>query len=77
MDTYPSEGVIRFMLQGQELSLRPLTSRPNRFYIVFRDASSGEQTCETARVLYSDLQEDGTTMAGEKAYPVHVWPPTF
>ncbi|HXG86714.1 MAG TPA: DUF1684 domain-containing protein [Vicinamibacterales bacterium] len=62
MDTYATEGVIEFTLQGQTLRLRPFTTRPKRFYIVFRDASAGEETYETARFLYADLQDDGTTV---------------
>ena len=62
VDTYATEGVIEFELQGQKLKLRPFTTRPNRFYIVFRDASAGKETYETARFLYADLQEDGTTV---------------
>ena len=62
MDTYATEGVIEFALQGQTLRLRPFTTRPKRFYIVFRDASSGQETYETARFLYADLQDDGTTV---------------
>ena len=62
MDTYATEGVIEFTLQGQTLRLRPFTTRPKRFYIVFRDASSGQETYETARFLYADLQDDGTTV---------------
>jgi len=62
MDAYATEGVIEFALQGQTLRLRPFTTRPKRFYIVFRDASSGQETYETARFLYADLQDDGTTV---------------
>jgi len=62
MDTYATEGVIEFTLQGQTLHLRPFTTRPKRFYIVFRDASAGQETYETARFLYADLQDDGTTV---------------
>ena len=62
VDTYATEGVIEFALQGQTLRLRPFTTRPKRFYIVFRDASSGHETYETARFLYADLQDDGTTV---------------
>ena len=61
-DVMPSEGVVEFQLHGQTLRLRPFTTRPNRFYFVFRDASSGQETYETARFLYSDLREDGTTV---------------
>ncbi len=62
IDTYATEGVIEFTLQGQTLRLRPFTTRPKRFYIVFRDASAGQETYETARFLYADLQDDGTTV---------------
>jgi uncharacterized protein len=62
LDEYTSEGTVEFTMQGQTLRLRPFTTRPNRFYFVFRDASSGEETYETARFLYSDLQPDGTTV---------------
>jgi uncharacterized protein (DUF1684 family) len=62
VDTYKSEGIIEFTLEGRRLTLRPFTTRPNRFYIVFRDASSGTETYEAARFLYSDLLEDGTTV---------------
>lgn len=62
MDEYKTEGVVEFTLQGQTMRLRPFTTRPNRFYFVFRDASSGQETYETARFLYSDLLPDGTTV---------------
>jgi uncharacterized protein (DUF1684 family) len=62
VDEYKTEGVVEFSLQGQTVRLRPFTTRPNRFYFVFRDASSGQETYETARFLYSDLLPDGTTV---------------
>jgi uncharacterized protein (DUF1684 family) len=62
MDTYLTEGVVEFELDGQKLRVRPFTSRPKRFYIVFRDASAGQETYETARFLYADLNDDGTTV---------------
>ena len=62
VDAYKTEGVIEFTLQGQTLRLRPFTTRPKRFYIVFRDRSSGEETYDAARFLYSDLRDDGTTV---------------
>jgi uncharacterized protein len=62
VDTYPTEGVVEFTLHGQPLRIRPFTTRPNRFYIVFRDASAGDETYKTARFLYADLQADGTVM---------------
>jgi uncharacterized protein (DUF1684 family) len=62
VDTYRSEGVVEFMLDGETLRLRPFTTEPGRFYFVFNDASSGEETYEAARFLYSDLAQDGTTI---------------
>jgi uncharacterized protein (DUF1684 family) len=61
-DEYNSEGVVEFQLQGQTLRLRPFTTRPGRLYFVFRDASSGHETYETARFLYSDLRDGDTTV---------------
>jgi uncharacterized protein (DUF1684 family) len=62
VDEYTTQGIVEFTWQGQTLRLRPFTTRPKRFYFVFRDASSGEETYETARFLYSDLGDDGTTV---------------
>jgi uncharacterized protein (DUF1684 family) len=62
MDTYLTEGVLEFELDGQKLRVRPFTTRPKRFYIVFRDASAGQETYETARFLYADLRDDGTAV---------------
>ena len=62
VDEYKSEGVVEFTLLGQTLRLRPFTTRPKRFYFVFRDASSGQETYEAARFLYADLLDDGTTV---------------
>jgi uncharacterized protein len=62
IDSYLSEGVVEFTLLGQSLRLRPFTTRPRRFYFVFRDASSGQETYEAARFVYADLLDDGTTV---------------
>ncbi len=62
VDEYKTEGVVEFTLQGQTVRLRPFTTRPNRFYFVFRDGSSGNETYETARFLYADLKPDGTSV---------------
>lgn len=62
VDEYTSDGVVEFTLAGRTMRLRPFTTRPKRFYFVFRDASSGQETYETARFLYSDLRDDGTTV---------------
>lgn len=62
VDTFTTEGVVEFRLQGQTLRLRPFTTRPTRFYFVFKDASSGAETYEAARFLYADLAADGSVM---------------
>lgn len=62
LTTYTSEGTVEFELHGRTLRLRPFTTRPGRFYFVFRDASSGTETYATGRFLYSDLLENGTTI---------------
>lgn len=62
IDEYKTEGVVEFELRGERLRLRPFTTRPKRFYFVFRDASSGHETYETARFLYTDLRDDGTSI---------------
>jgi len=62
LDTYKTEGVVEFTVRGQTLRLRPFTTRPKRFYFVFRDASAGQETYAAARFLYSDLRDDGTTV---------------
>jgi uncharacterized protein (DUF1684 family) len=61
-DVILSEGVVEFTLNGETIRLRPFTTRPKRFWFVFRDGSSGHETYETARFLYSDLRDDGTTV---------------
>jgi uncharacterized protein (DUF1684 family) len=62
LDTFTTQGVVEFALNGQTLRLRPFTTRPKRFYFVFKDASSGNETYGAARFLYSDLRDDGTTV---------------
>lgn len=62
IDEFSTEGVVEFALLGQTLRLRPFTTRPNRFWFVFRDASSGTETYEAARFLYADLLADGSVV---------------
>jgi uncharacterized protein len=62
LDTYTTQGVIEFRLNGRVLRLRPFTTRPRRFYIVFKDASSGEETYGAARFLYADLRDDDSVV---------------
>ena len=61
-DTMQTEGVVQFKIAGQTVRLRPMTTRPKRLWFIFRDGTSGKETYETARFLYSDLRDDGTTV---------------
>lgn len=61
-ETYTTEGVVEFLLDGQTVTLRPMTTRPGRLYFIFRDGTSGKETYETARFLYTNLNPDGTTI---------------
>jgi uncharacterized protein (DUF1684 family) len=61
-ETYTTEGIVEFMLDGQKITMRPMTTRPGRLYFIFRDGTSGKETYETARFLYTNLNPDGTTV---------------
>jgi len=61
-DEYKTEGVVEFTLNGETVRLRPVTTRPKRLWFIFRDGTSGQETYETARFLYADLADDGTTV---------------
>ena len=62
LQTFTTEGVVEFTLHGEKIRMRPMTTSPNRFYFVFKDGTSGKETYEAARFLYSDLRPDGTTI---------------
>jgi Zn-dependent M28 family amino/carboxypeptidase/uncharacterized protein (DUF1684 family) len=62
LETYTTEGVVEFTINGETVRLRPMTTRPNRFFFIFRDGTSGKETYAAARFLYADLQPDGTTV---------------
>jgi uncharacterized protein (DUF1684 family) len=57
-----TEGLVEFTLNGATIRMRPITTRPGRFWFIFRDATAGKETYEAARFLYSDLEPDGTTV---------------
>jgi uncharacterized protein (DUF1684 family) len=61
-ETYTTDGIVEFTLDGRTITMRPMTTRPGRLYFIFRDGTSGKETYETARFLYSDLKPDGTTI---------------
>jgi uncharacterized protein (DUF1684 family) len=57
-----TEGLVEFTLNGSTIRMRPITTRPGRFWFIFRDAPAGKETYEAARFLYTDLKADGTTV---------------
>lgn len=61
-EEYTTEGTVAFTLNGQQVTMRPMTTRPGRLYFIFKDGTSGKETYHTARFLYADLQPDGTTV---------------
>lgn len=60
--TYTTEGVVEFEIDGHRVRMRPMTTRPGRLYFIFKDATSGHETYGAARFLYADLRSDGTTV---------------
>ena len=62
LDEFTTEGVVEFPLQGRTLRLRAFTTSAKRLYFVFKDASSGAETYEAARILYADLRDDGSAV---------------
>jgi uncharacterized protein (DUF1684 family) len=60
--TFLTEGVVEFTLNGERIRMRPMTTRPGRLYFIFKDATSGRETYAAARFLYSDLAVDDTTV---------------
>jgi uncharacterized protein (DUF1684 family) len=60
--TFLTEGLVEFTLDGETIRMRPMTTRPGRLYFIFRDATSGRESYEAARFLYADLKPDGTAV---------------
>jgi len=61
-ETYTTDGIVSFTLDGRTITMRPMTTRPGRLYFIFRDGTSGKETYETARFLYANLKDDGTAI---------------
>ena len=61
-DVMTTEGVAEFTLDGKKVRLRPVTTSPKRLWFIIRDGTSGRETYDTARFLYADLRDDGTTV---------------
>ena len=72
LETYTAPGVVAFTLDGRDHKLEVFESGSGdnkRFFIVFRDLTSGKETYPSARFLYADLPVNGqTTLDFNKAY---------
>jgi hypothetical protein len=56
-----SPGLLRFALQGQEFSLRPVLQDDGSLFIIFRDASNSSETYSAGRFLNADKPVNGQT----------------
>ena len=63
--TYVAPGVLHFTIDGEEQSIEPYFSGPEneRYFLIFRDATSAVTTYGAGRFLYtSAIDEGGTTV---------------
>ena len=71
VDTMLSPGALVFKLHGQECRLDPVWEGPDddSLWLIFRDATSGEETYGDGRFLYTDLPKGGKVSVDfNKAY---------
>lgn len=65
LESYTSPGVLTWRLKGQEYSLQPFeveSQGERRFFIVFKDLTSGNETYAAARFVYADMPKNGVTV---------------
>ena len=65
LERYMNPGVLTFTLHGQQYRLQPFQvgkQETSRFFIVFRDLTSGKETYGAARFVNASLPSDGTTI---------------
>jgi uncharacterized protein (DUF1684 family) len=69
IEPFTTPGTVTLTLQGQEITMRPVTSG-NRLWFIFRDLTSGTDTYEAARFLYADAPDEHgwTTVDFNQAY---------
>jgi uncharacterized protein (DUF1684 family) len=69
--TMLSPGALVFTLNGQECRLDPVVGSldDDDYFVIFRDATSGDETYGSGRFLYTDLPADGQVIVDfNKAY---------
>lgn len=60
-DTMSAPGLLRFRLDGREVTLEPMLLDPSHpeLFIIFKDATSGHGTYPAGRFLYAEMPKDG------------------
>jgi len=54
-----SPGIVKFKLQGKEVSLQPVIEDEKTLFFIFKDATAGNETYGAGRFLYTDNPVDG------------------
>ena len=69
IEPFTTPGTVTLTLQGQVITMRPVTSG-DRLWFIFRDLTSGTDTYEAARFLYADAPDENgwTTVDFNQAY---------
>jgi uncharacterized protein (DUF1684 family) len=63
VEEFRSPGLVAFTLHGRELRMEPVLASRGRYWFVFRDLTSGNETYGAARFLYADPPAaDGTVV---------------
>lgn len=57
-EVYVPAGEVEFNLEGKTFRIQVFESGSDRFFIVFRDLTSGKESYPTARFLYADRPKD-------------------
>ncbi len=61
IDTMEAPGVVKFTLDGKELTLEPVVEDPDdpRLWFIFKDATSAKETYGGGRFLYAEMPKNG------------------
>ena len=65
LERYTSPGMLTFTLNGQQCVLQPFQvgrGESSRFFIVFKDLTSGKETYGAARFVNASLPKEGATI---------------
>lgn len=60
-EVHATDYILAFKLQGVHYALEPIVE-PKRLFVLFRDMTNGESTCDIGRYLYAPLPHNGRTV---------------